>query len=310
LAILNQQSFAVPAVSVIFINYNSVPFLARALATLQRAEPELSKELIVVDNGSVDTGRLRGLCARYQARLLLLKRNRGYGAAANQGFQIARGEFVAVANPDIEFLPGAVSELLNFLVEHREVGVAGPQLLYPDGSLQTSCRRLPRLKYVFAGRRSPLSRFFPRSALVKEFLYLNAGRDGRPVEVEAVIGTVMFFRRSAYQEVGGFDERYFMFAEDLDICERLHAQGWQVFLVPNARVHHYYGGVRRSWRRFTEFQRVKALCRFFSRRANPFFRLILNLGFAGYYFLLEALGLVGYGEFEYSWQRLRINDEC
>ncbi len=286
----------------IFINYNSVSFLARALATLQRSEPDLRKELIVVDNGSVDTGRLRWLCARYQARLLLLKRNRGYGAAANQGVRIARGEFVAVANPDIEFLSGTISELLKFLVEHSEVGVVGPQLLYPDGSFQPSCRRLPRLRYLFAGRRSPLSRFFPKAVPVKEFLYLDAGKDGMPVEVEAVIGTFMLFRRSAYQAVGGFDERYFMFAEDLDICERLHMQGWRVFLVPKARLFHYYGGVRRVWRRFTEFHRVKALYRFFSRRTNPLFRLFWKIFFAGYYFTLEAIGLVGWGEFEYSWQ--------
>uniref|UniRef100_A0A7V3UZP9 Glycosyltransferase n=1 Tax=candidate division WOR-3 bacterium TaxID=2052148 RepID=A0A7V3UZP9_UNCW3 len=292
-----------PELSLIFVNYNSGKLVDRALRSFFNCEPEIAAEVIVVDNGSRDIGELREVCARYSARLLLLKRNRGYGAAANQGVQVAQGDFVAVANPDVEFLPGAVSQLVRFLRENERAGVVAPQLFYPDGMPQPSCRRLPRLRYVFAGRRSPLLRLFPHFAPAREFLYLDVWKRAEPVEVEAVIGTVMFFRRVAYQEVGGFDERYFMFAEDMDICERLQAHGWQVFLEPRARVVHYYGAVRRRWRRQTEYQRVRALHRFFTRRGGFFSSFVLTPAFAGYYFTLEALGLVGLGEFEYSWQK-------
>jgi GT2 family glycosyltransferase len=112
----------------------------------------------------------------------------------------------------------------------------------------------------------------------------------------------MVFRRAAFAAVGGFDEEYFMFAEDLDICNRLRQMGWQVFLEPGAKVVHYYGAVRRSWRRWTEYQRVRALHRFFTRQSGFLSSLMLTPAFAGYYFTLEALGLVGLGEFEYSWQ--------
>ncbi|MEO0005267.1 MAG: hypothetical protein ABIK49_04615, partial [candidate division WOR-3 bacterium] len=107
------------------------------------------------------------------------------------------------------------------------------------------------------------------------------------------------------EAVKGFDETYFMFAEDLDICQRLRDQGWEVFLEPRANIIHHYGGVRRRFRRFTEFQRIKGLHRFFTQRAGKLKRVLLTVGFAGYYFVLEAVGLLGLGEFEYSWQEQR-----
>jgi GT2 family glycosyltransferase len=290
--------------SIIFVNYNSSELLSRALDTLEQEEGAgLDIELIVVDNGSNDRRHLRDLCLRRGVRLVLLKRNLGYGAAANRGFHYARGRYVAVANPDITFLPRALSQLVHFLETNPEAGVVSPQLLYPDRKPQPSCRRLPKLRYVFAGRRSPLVQLFPNYAPAREFLYAELWEAKSPVEVEAVIGTLMVFRRAAFESVKGFDEAFFMFAEDLDICQRLREQGWKVFLEPRARVVHEYGGVRRHWRRFSEFQRVKGLCRFFTRRKKRLARLLLTIGFAGYYFLLEAAGLCGLGELEYSWSK-------
>lgn len=289
--------------TIIFVNYNSTDVLNRALATL--AQCQLNKEVVVVDNGSNDRERLVALCKQNHARLVLLKRNRGYGGAANQGFHYARGRYIVVANPDIEFLQMALNLLLSFLHAHPDVGVASPQLLYPDGKHQPSCRRLPKLRYLFAGRRSFLLRLFPGYPLAKEFLYLDAWNKEEPVEVEAVIGTMMVFRREAFEAVKGFDEGYFMFAEDLDICQRLRKKGWRVFLEPRAKVLHHYGSVRRRFRRFTEFQRIKGLHRFFTNNKGKLLMCLLTIGFVGYYFLLEASLLLGLGEFEYSWQQKR-----
>lgn len=288
--------------SVVFVNHNSTTFLEKAIITLKRSEPEVELETIVVDNASQDRDRVRDVCEKQGVRLLILSQNLGYGAAANRGAQYARGEYLAVANPDIEFLPGAVRNLVRFLEDTPEVGVVSPQLLYPDGTPQPSCRRFPRLRYIFAGRRSPLLRLFPHYPLLKEFLYLGIEEAKEPVEVEAVIGSFMLFRRAAFERVGGFDERFFMFAEDLDICHRLRQQEWRVFLEPKARIRHYYGGVRRKRRRFSEFHRIKSLYLFFIQRKPRPFRLIFTVLFAGYLFLLEAAGMVGVGEFEYSWR--------
>ncbi|MCR4423112.1 MAG: glycosyltransferase family 2 protein [candidate division WOR-3 bacterium] len=293
-----------PSVSLIFINYNSTDFLERALLSLEQAEPELDKEIIVVDNCSYDRESVKRLCGRFFCRLVLLNKNRGYGAAANRGFLHARGDFITVVNPDVEFTPQALSRLVAFMNENDDVGVVAPQLLYPDRTPQPSSRRLPKLRYILAGRRSPLVRLFPRYAPAQEFLYTDVWQQTAPVEVEAVIGTLMVFRRTAFVSVGGFDENYFMFAEDLDICQRLREQGWKVYLEPGVKIVHYYGGVRRRWRRFTEFHRIKALYRFFIRGKSRMIKIFYAVAFAGYFFIIEGGGLVGLGEYEYSW-RLR-----
>jgi len=291
-----------PELTVVFVNHNSARFLDRALGSLRQSEPKLDIETIVVDNASCDRAELIELCRRHGARLLALARNAGYGAAANRGFGHARGRYAAVANPDLVFPSGAVAGLVRFLDDNPQAGVVSPQLVYPDGTPQPSCRRFPRMRYVLAGRRSPLSRLFPGFRPAREFLYSDAHRSEQPVDVEAVIGTFMVFRREALEQVEGFDERYFMFAEDLDICRRLRRAGWQVVLEPRVRVEHYYGGVRRQRRRFTEFHRIKALRRFFSRGKGLAANALLAVAFAGYLFASEASWLLGMGEFEYSWQ--------
>lgn len=291
--------------SIVFVNYDSGRFLRRALGSLASVAPVVPYEAIVVDNASHDPDAVASACRESGARLLRLRRNAGYGAAANRGFRLARGRYLAVANPDIRFAHDALERLIDFMDRAPDVGAAGPQLVYPDGAPQPSARRYPRLRYVLVGRRSPLVRLFPRYGLGREFLYLEAGSRTEPVPVDAVIGTFMVFRREALESVAGFDERYFMFAEDVDICRRLHEQGWRVMLVPAARLEHFYGGVRRRFRRLTEFHRIKALCRFLGAgRAVPVRALIVLAGI-GYLSLSEAAWLAGLQEHERSWVRGR-----
>jgi GT2 family glycosyltransferase len=110
------------------------------------------------------------------------------------------------------------------------------------------------------------------------------------------------FRRSALEQVSGFDERFFMYAEDMDICRRLGRSGWSVYLDPRLTVEHFYGGVRRRFQQFGDYQRLKALMRYFVLGRTWPARLALRVAFAAYLFLTEAGWLVGLREFEYSWQ--------
>jgi GT2 family glycosyltransferase len=195
-----------------------------------------------------------------------------------------------------------MSALVRLLDQTPGCGAVSPQLVYPDGRAQASARRLPRLKYVLAGRRSPVGRLLPGLSRARDFQYLGIEHELGPVAVEAVIGTCVVFRRKAIEAVRGFDERYFMFAEDLDICRRLGRAGWQILLEPRVRVQHYYGAVRRQFRRLTEFHRLRALRQFFLDGRPLPVRAVLTLGFAAYLCLEEAAGLIGLEEFEYSWQ--------
>ena len=291
-----------PDLTIVFINYNSSRLLDRALSTLRAAEPRLAVETLVVDNGSRDRAELVEVCRRRGARLVLLGRNAGYGAAFNRGYRHASGRYAAVANPDLVFSTPAMTALVRFLDDNPGVGAVSPQLRYPDGTAQPSARRLPRLRYILAGRRSPLARIFPRYAPARDFLYADAHRAGKPVPVEAVIGTLVLFRRAALDQVAGFDEGFFMYAEDMDICRRLGQSGWGVYLDPRVTVEHFYGGVRRRFQRFGDYQRLKALMRYFLLHRGLASRLVLRVAFAAYLFLSEAGWLVGLREFEYSWQ--------
>jgi N-acetylglucosaminyl-diphospho-decaprenol L-rhamnosyltransferase len=291
-----------PDLTIVFINYNSVRLLDQALSTLRDAEPRLRIETLVVDNGSRDRAGLAEVCRRQGARLVLLGRNAGYGAAFNRGYMHASGRYVAVANPDLVFSMPTATGLVQFLDEHPEAGAVSPQLLYPDGTPQPSARRLPRLRYVLAGRRSPLARILPRYAPARDFLYADVNLAAGPVPVEAVIGTLVAFRRSALDQVSGFDEGFFMYAEDMDICRRLGRSGWSVYLDPRLTVEHFYGGVRRRFQQFGDYQRLKALMRYFMLSRGWTARLALRVAFAAYLFVSEAGWLIGLREFEYSWR--------
>ena len=287
--------------SVVFINYRSTVLLDGALSSLRAAAGRLTVEVTIVDNHSECTSSLLDLARRYGAGLSVLNRNLGYGAAANRAFPATTGRYVAVANPDLVFAPGALEELVRVLDATPEAGAISPQFYYPDGLPQPSARRIPRFRFIFAGRRSPLVRVFPR--LGGSFLYSDTYLATQPVPVEAVIGAFVVFRRQAFQDVGGFDERFFMFAEDVDICQRLDVRGWKSYVVPTARVEHLYGGVRRRYRRFTEYHRIRALCILLGRSRGPIARALLSLAGTGYLAVLEAAWLLGMGEHERSWRR-------
>uniref|UniRef100_A0A7C4GAR3 Glycosyltransferase family 2 protein n=1 Tax=candidate division WOR-3 bacterium TaxID=2052148 RepID=A0A7C4GAR3_UNCW3 len=288
-----------PKLSLVIVNYNTAAFLDRALVTFAAGEMPFESEVIVIDNGSVEP--VEEVCARHSVRLMRLGKNRGYGAAANRAAEEASGEYLAVANPDIAFGRHTAVRLVDCLDTHGRAGVVGPQLVYPDGTAQPSARRYPRLRYILVGRRSPLVRLMPQFGAAREFLYAGTEAAAGPVEVEAVLGTCMVFRRCAFDEVGGFDESYFLFAEDMDICRRLALRGWQSFVEPAARLEHYYGGARRRHRLFSEQHRVQALVRFLGSGLPQAGRGLLAFGGVAYCSLLAAGDALGLYEFEYSW---------
>ncbi|MFO7651068.1 MAG: glycosyltransferase family 2 protein [bacterium] len=294
-----------PKVSVVFVNYNSTALLESALCSLVAAEPDLPIETIVVDNASSDLAELAAVCRQYGARLLRLSRNLGIGAAVNRAARYVRSTYLAAANPDLEFEPGALSVLVRFMDERRDAGVAAPQFRYADGAIQPSARRLPRLRYVLAGRRSPLARLLPVRLRRAEFLYAGIERSVQPVAVEAVIGAFMLFRRDAFEQAGRFDEGYFMYAEDVDICRRLGMAGWRAYVVPAARVTHLVGQVRKSYRAFSEFHRLRSHRRYFLAQARGPRAAALDFLFGCYLALQSAAGLLGLSEYEYSWARAR-----
>jgi hypothetical protein len=288
----------VPKLTIVFVNYNTADLLARALDSLNRHRPDFPVEVIVVDNGSCpamtnDEGRMTN-----GVRLVRNPENRGYGAAANQGIALAQGVYVAIANTDIEFLDGTLERLTDFLDRNPDAGIVAPQFLWPDLTPQPSARRYPRLDFVFAGRRSLVTRLFPNRRKSREFLYAGIENSPTAVPVEVAIGAFVVARCELLQALHGFDESYFMFIEDVDLCQRVARAGKGVYVLPQARMIHLGGAARSRASAAIDFIRLRSFYHYFQReRQLP--RVLLLPLFAFYLVLVLTGRMLGIREWEY-----------
>ncbi len=288
-----------PRVSVIFVNYNSHDLLQRAVATLRRTHPPDSVEILVVDNGSTPPPS-PAFPPQWQVRWLRLPRNVGYGQAVNLAARFAHGEYLVAANPDLEFRDHEVDAMAHYLDQHPEVGAVVPQYLNPTPhglQKQPSARRFHRLPYLLFGRISPLSRLWPENRFTREFLALETLQARDPVDIEVGVGAFLMVRRRLFEQLGGFDPRFFLFSEDSDLCARIWQAGFRVRLLPQVQLLHHHGAVRRRARARPRYWRMKAVLLFLKKHRSPSrpLQFLLHLGFAltlALYLFLEALEVV------------------
>lgn len=234
-----------PVLSVIFINYNSERYLEAALSSFVRYHRDFPYEIIIVDNSSKDRTKLKDLEIEFNANLILLDKNIGYGPAANRGLHVSKGKYLAVANPDLVFIDDSAKRIVDYMDNHPEVGAVIPQYLNPDMSLQPSSRKFPTFRYLLFARTSFISRIWKRNPFTKEYLGLRDIDLTKPQKVEVGMGAFLVLRKTALDKIGLFDEDFFLFSEDTDICYRLRSEGFDVILLPYSRVIHYHGVVRR-----------------------------------------------------------------
>jgi len=232
---LPAQDGAAIDVSVIIVHYRRPELLARCLETIAQSRTSARTEVLIVDNDPLDDAGGR-LAALHGARYLRNERNLGYGRAINQGIAAARGRHFLILNPDIEVKPGSIDALVAHMDGHPEAGIAGPKLFSPDGSLQYSARTFYTLPVILL-RRTPLGRLSPNARVVREHLMMEWDHAGTR-EVDWLIGGAILVRREAVDDVGGMDERFFLYFEDVDWCSRMHRRGWQVVYVPAAEMIH------------------------------------------------------------------------
>ena len=229
---------AAPAarLGIVIVGYNTRGLIRRCLQALAASPPACDWEVWVVDNASRD-GSVDMLRSEFPwTKVLANPHNVGYAVAVNQGLAATRAEYVLVLNPDIVVRADAVTRLLEFMDAHADAGIAGARLLNTDGSLQYSCRSF-YTPLTLLLRRTLLGRLFPHSREIRRHLMLDY--DHRtPRAVDWVIGACMMVRRSAVEAVGGMDERFFLYFEDVDWCYRMGRQGWKVYYVPDAEMVH------------------------------------------------------------------------
>ena len=234
-------------VSVVTVTYECAGLVRAMLASLDRAAPSLATEVVVVDNASSDgvVDLLRR--ERPDVTVIEMGENAGFARANNRGIAAARGRYVMLLNPDTVVDAGALEPLVRLLDADPRAGIAAPRLLYPDRTDQGTARSFPTAAAALFGRRSMLTKLFPRNRWSRSYLAGRERRGSDPFEVDWVSGAAMLVRRDAIARVGGLDEGFFMHWEDADWCHRMKDAGYSVFCVPEARVVHHEGGSRRGW---------------------------------------------------------------
>jgi hypothetical protein len=216
------------SVSGVVVTHGHNADLEQCLAALA---PQV-EELVVVANLPIELGLPRG------ARLIKNERPRGFAANANRGIAETTGEFVVIANPDTDAQPQAVRILSDFAAAGPRCGIAGPELRYPDGRWQPSRRRFPTVRGTLV-RRSPL-RYVAKPFERQRDHYQLDERPRGPVQVDWMLAAFLLLRREMLEELGGFDEGFRLYGEDIELCYRAAKAGWERWYVPQAVVTHRY----------------------------------------------------------------------
>lgn len=196
--------------------------------------------IIVVDNLSYDKPhRIKDPFP--EVRLILNNENRGFGSAINQALTHCRSKYIILLNPDSLVSKGFFENCYQFMEQNNGVGIMGPMIANEDGSIQGSARAFPTPLTALFGRNTLLTKLFPKNSISKANI-LNLNRSSNAtMEVDWVSGACMVLRREVMLAVGGFDERFFLYWEDADLCHRIRDAGWRVIYNPAARMTHFVG---------------------------------------------------------------------
>lgn len=226
--------------SIIIVNYNVKEFLQNLIHSIEKASLNLTKEILIVDNAS-DDGSVEFIKEKFpQIKLIANQKNLGFGKANNIGLKQANGKYILLINPDTLVAEDTFEKMIKFFESNSEAGLAGCKILNPDGSLQLACRRSFPGPWTSFTKVTGLSNLFPNSKIFARYnlTYLD---ENKTYEVDAISGSFMMMRKEVYEKVGGFDEQFFMYGEDLDLCYRIQKSGFKVYYVHSTQIIHYKG---------------------------------------------------------------------
>ncbi len=226
--------------SIILVNWNTADLTKDALLSVYKETSGFDFEVIIVDNNSGD-GSVEMIKKEFpQVILIENKDNLGFGKANNQALKIAQGDYLMFLNTDVVVLDGALNKLVNYLDQNEDVMMVGPRLLNRDLTFQHACRRmLPNTVNSFF-HLFGLTKIFKNSKIVNQYKRYSADPEITG-PTEALSGAAMMFRRQVYSAIGGFDETFFMYGEDLDFCKRVLDKGWKIVYVSDAKIIHFGG---------------------------------------------------------------------
>jgi len=239
-----------PKLSIIIITWNTADVTLKCVKTVKKYLYSVNTQIIVVDNASTDN--TVNLLKKENITIIKNKQNLGFSKAANIGANYANGEYLLFLNSDIELIDDSVVKMLNFISNNSGIGLIGPQFLNPDLSIQASVfppqTITNAIKQYFYGQQC----FFKYTPKTK-----------KPISVEAISGGAMMVKHDFFNKICGWNEKYFMYYEDLDLCQRTHQQNMQVFYFPQAKIIHRHGisgaklaDSKNQWRRLIPSSKI------------------------------------------------------
>lgn len=224
--------------SIIIVNYNTGPLTRACVTSILQQRLPWRVEIIVVDNASRDESVAFLRSDFPQITVVANERNTGLAAAVNRGLRDRHGKYYLILNPDIIVLPGAIEEMVGYLEREKDVGMVGGQLISPNGIIQESCYRYYTPMTILY-RRTWLGNAHRGRHAVARFLMKDFDHQSVK-DVDWLMGACLMVRATAVKQVGGMDERYFLYFEDVDWCRRFWQAGWRISYLPSARFSHYH----------------------------------------------------------------------
>ena len=252
-------------VSIVVVSYNTREILRKCLQALYENTRDIDMEVFVVDNNSGDGSASMVQRDFPDIRLIANNRNVGFGAANNQAFSLAEGRYIILLNPDAYIGPSSIGNCISFMDRTPGCGLCGGKIISPEGRLEPSARRFPNALYKLLTL-SGVSGKFPDSPLLNRHEFGGFGHD-HAIEVDWVPGTFTIIRKKMLDAIGFFDERFYLYYEETDLCLRAKKAGWTVCFIPDAEVMHI-GGACSKTRKDKEFDNKAAQVLTFRMRSE------------------------------------------
>ena len=263
--------------SIIIVNWNTQDFLKNCLGSIFNQPIHCEYEVWVVDNASTDESIVNIENLYPKVKLIRNPNNVGFGHANNQAVRLAVGDYFLILNPDTLVHPGTIDTLAAYLATCPQAAAVGPRLLNADGSLQISAFPAPTL-----GRE--LWRLFHLDKIISIGQYPHAHFSNKPLKVDVLMGACLLIRSEMVKQIGLFDEDFFIYSEEVDLCERIRKSGWELHWIPNAQVTHFGGMSTRQVAKAMFLELYRNKIKFFRKHRGKY---QANL----YKFILKAAAL-------------------
>lgn len=216
--------------TIIVVGYRSEKTIGPFLDSIQKNRDKIAKEVIVIDNYPADKGADKAEKHPLKPTVIRNNENVGFSKAVNQGLRVAKGKYILLINPDTRIVGSALKYLLEFAGNTPALGAVAPRLLNYDGTIQPSCSKFPTIwnaiKYNFLGCKHCFKKYNPGDQVTK---------------VEVAVMAAFLVPKAIFDEVGGLDERFFLYYEDIEFCRRLYRHNLPVYYLPQAKVQHIHG---------------------------------------------------------------------